>query len=368
MKNSDTDITTNGKKVLPDFENHVFSQTVRKSLSELFNLNTISKQTEKNKEKINIDSNENINTIDKIKEDNYTNLNNSNKNINNETNSNLNSTNYNINNKTFTPSSNKLNNSLNVNNLFNNSKREFHSTSFKSYTTLYSKIRSTQLSVPYFSNLHSSSSKLNNVAFITSNLIRLKLKTHNRDFHSSPFLLINEQENKDFNSSTFNNTNLATEILKKNKNNIVNTFLYNYLSNPLYTKCNEILENKTLSNFHKQKKLEKSLTDFWKKEINSIYNQKDKLFKSKYGLSLLYTNLISLEKDIKELKINSNKYLKGKSYKKLLLSISSLDIISIVLSNVIPFCVKYDTFLKQNITSLYQKIGKEIYKVYYNTE
>jgi DNA-dependent RNA polymerase len=75
-----------------------------------------------------------------------------------------------------------------------------------------------------------------------------------------------------------------------------------------------------------------------------------------------------LDKDISDLKNNHAKYLKGKSYKKLILSMNNSDIIAIVLTKVIPICIKYDTYFKQNITTLFEKIGKKVYNVYYNNE
>lgn len=82
---------------------------------------------------------------------------------------------------------------------------------------------------------------------------------------------------------------------------------------------------------------------------------------------MIYNNIIKLDRDLQDLK-DDNRALRGKKYKNLLKLMSNPDIISIVLSNVIPFCIKYDSVLNQDIISLFEKVGKEIEKVFYRNE
>jgi hypothetical protein len=312
LNDSTTDISTKGQKFLPDFENHVYSNTVSKSLSELLNINTNSKEKNKDtihKDTTNIESNENINTNDKIKEDNNSNLNNSNKNINKETN--LNSTSNNINNKTLTPSwcgsfhSNKLNNSLLkvVNNSFNNSKREFHSISFTTYKF--------KPFISNFPNPHSSSVYISQNQSISFSNLNTKSSyiVIQKKFLSSIYN-INEKKSKsdqnlinqfkfDNSNSVFNNFKLLKIIFNSYNKNIkstrkfsttkkISTALYQFNS-PMY----KILSN-TLSkpiNYETQLNLERFLKDQY---VDSILEKKN-----------LESDLES-NKDIKFNKLNSS--------------------------------------------------------------
>jgi len=83
---------------------------------------------------------------------------------------------------------------------------------------------------------------------------------------------------------------------------------------------------------------------------------------------MLFNNIIKLDRDINDLKKNNKKYLKDKKYRKLILALSNDEIISIVLSNVIPHCIKYENIVKQNLVSLYEKIGKDTVKIFYINE
>ena len=75
-----------------------------------------------------------------------------------------------------------------------------------------------------------------------------------------------------------------------------------------------------------------------------------------------------LPSSLRDLSRSFNTELKGKKYNKLLLNIDNSDIISIVLSNVIPYCFKFDNLNNQNIVSLVEKIGKDIIKNFYKNE
>jgi hypothetical protein len=82
----------------------------------------------------------------------------------------------------------------------------------------------------------------------------------------------------------------------------------------------------------------------------------------------MFNNIEKLDRDILDLKFNDNRSLKNKNYRNLILAMNNSDIISIVLSNVIPHCVKYNNIHNQNIASLYEKIGIELTKNFYKNE
>jgi hypothetical protein len=153
----------------------------------------------------------------------------------------------------------------------------------------------------------------------------------------------------------------------RQKNNSVGIFIKNYINNPQYHNIKLILDNEDLSITQKQFRIEENLTDFWRKEIVELFRNNQKLFRSEYGIKMIYGNIVKLDRDIQDLK-EDKRALRGKNYKNLLKLMSNPDIISIVLSNVIPFCIKFYSLLDQNIISLFEKVGKEIEKVFYRNE
>jgi hypothetical protein len=227
----------------------------------------------------------------------------------------------------------------------------------------------------------------------------IELENNQNNFNSSPFTT-NGQTRK-YHSSSKNNLNLensnisiltphserkrnfsSTLHLSDNQNNslkyfdedilkfkniLVNSFIKNYINNPLYYKIRLTLEDIELNYSKKQEFLEETLTEFWRKEIVALFRDNQKLFRSEYGIKFIYNNIIKLDRDIQDLK-DDKRSLKGKKYKNLLILMSNPDIISIVLSNVIPFCIKYENILDQNVVGLFEKIGKEIEKMFYRIE
>jgi len=163
---------------------------------------------------------------------------------------------------------------------------------------------------------------------------------------------------------------LVTEIENRNKNkdNSVKEFISSFVNNPKIISLLSILNNNSYSTYIKQELIEETLTDFWRKQIMSLLKKKDKLFTSKYGLSIIKKTIVSLEKDFMDLKLQGNKYFRNKNYKNLILLMDNKDIISIVISSAIPFCIKYEDLYSQSITSLYERIGKEIIKYFYINE
>jgi hypothetical protein len=128
-----------------------------------------------------------------------------------------------------------------------------------------------------------------------------------------------------------------------------------------------ILDNVELKNSQKQYRVEEGLTDFWRKEIVALFRDNQKLFRSEYGIKMVYNSIVKLDRDLQDLK-DDKRALKGKKYRLLLKLMSNPDIVSIVLCNIIPFCIKFDSVLNQNVISLFEKVGKEIEKVFYRNE
>jgi len=91
------------------------------------------------------------------------------------------------------------------------------------------------------------------------------------------------------------------------------------------------------------------------------------LLNSEYGIDILYNNIIKLDADFSELKLKEKKFLRGKSYKNLILFMNNADIIAIVLSNAIPFCKKFEKVENQNTATLVEKIGKDILNIFYRS-
>jgi len=189
-------------------------------------------------------------------------------------------------------------------------------------------------------------------------------KPHNIKYNLTPQI-----RSFSFSPNLLNNlTTFYMDLINyRHKNNSVSVFINNYINNPLYHNIRMILDNVELKNSQKQFRIEESLTDFWRKEIVALFKDNQKLFRSEYGIKMIYNNIIKLDRDIQDLK-DDKRGLKGKSYKLLLILMSNADVISIVLSNVIPFCIKYESVLNQNIISLFEKVGKEIEKVFYRNE
>ena len=135
----------------------------------------------------------------------------------------------------------------------------------------------------------------------------------------------------------------------------------------MYKKIDDILNNNS-NNYQKQLKIENNLKDFWRKEILLLFKNKKNLFSSSYGLNILISNILKLDRDLNDFKFIDKRYLKSKNYKNLLLFSNNWDIISIVLSSVIPYCIKYDSVNNFNVVTLVGKIGKEISNNFYKNE
>jgi hypothetical protein len=187
---------------------------------------------------------------------------------------------------------------------------------------------------------------------------------------SKGFTTITNQQNDDFKNKYLNTTSdtfYLDLISYRHKDNSLGGFIKNYINNPLYLNIKLVLDNDDLKTSQKQFRLEESLTDFWRKEIVDLFRNNQKLFRSEYGIKMIYGNIEKLDRDLQDLK-KDKRSLKGKNYKNLLMLMSNPDIVSIVLCNIIPFCIKFDSVLNQNVIGLFEKVGKEIEKVFYRNE
>jgi hypothetical protein len=221
---------------------------------------------------------------------------------------------------------------------------------------------------------NNNNSNLNN----NTNSTPFGINGQNRKFHTYSNRSNHQQKRSFSSSSSLLNTltnklnSFYMDLIKhRNKDSSVSSvslFIKNYFGNPLYNNLRRIMNDIELDNpSKKQERIEETLTDFWRREIVALFRDNQKLFRSEYGIKMIYNNIIKLDRDLQDLK-DDNRALKGKKYKLLLKLMSNPDIVSIVLSNVIPFCIKFDSILNQNVISLFEKVGKEIESVFYRNE
>jgi hypothetical protein len=205
---------------------------------------------------------------------------------------------------------------------------------------------------------------------ILNNNSENKINTNN-NYKNNPFNQLTQKRN-------YYTSNIKNSLYFKNYSTVVNNdnntssnnldfLINNYTNNNLFIILRETLLDNNLTTFQKQLEIEKILKEFWKDEIYAIFRNKNKLFKSKYGINIIINNILKLDQDLLSWKEDKRNF-KGKKYKNLILSLDNEDIIYIVLSNVLPFCLKYDNIFNQNFQSLVEKIGKEVENNYYKKE
>jgi hypothetical protein len=146
-------------------------------------------------------------------------------------------------------------------------------------------------------------------------------------------------------------------LIQKTFSNIQSQYNYIYI----------LLSNNNLSLIEKQIKIEESLQEQLEKDIHHLLSNKNKLLHSSIGIQELLKLLISLDRDITDFK-NNNLFLNKKVFKHLIINISNTTIIAVLFTNIIPFCIKHSMEENQNITTLFIKIGKELYNSYLNDE
>lgn len=117
---------------------------------------------------------------------------------------------------------------------------------------------------------------------------------------------------------------------------------------------------------NKQIKIEESLRRFWAIELESLLKSYN-FSMTNVGLKLLIDQIKHIQRDIFYL-LNDKKYTKGKSYIADLRILEPSFILSIIFSQVIPFCFKYKDILEQPVSGLFRKIGKKLYTEIYRTK
>jgi DNA-dependent RNA polymerase len=151
--------------------------------------------------------------------------------------------------------------------------------------------------------------------------------------------------------------------------------LNDLLSSVIYKRLNHIIHS-NLESRDKQLKIEREIYNYNKSAFDELIKSPN-IFYDKMGLKLLLDSIKLLERDLEDLK-KDLRLLKNKNYKDLIVSIENSEIISVVLSNVIPFIFKNsDSPINTKIVSLYKSVGRKLvycfidsmfdkYKKYYN--
>lgn len=168
------------------------------------------------------------------------------------------------------------------------------------------------------------------------------------------------------NSQSFENSNLIIEkkeILPKNK---LGEFKELYENDPLVTLIKNIMLS-DLSNYEKQINIERYISEFWENQLYKKLSSENSLFSNKYGIGILLKNIEKTKRHLEDY-INNKTYMKNKWYKNYILCIESEILISIVISNLIPFVVKYMNSNDHNSITILEKIGKKIIKNVFKSE
>lgn len=139
-----------------------------------------------------------------------------------------------------------------------------------------------------------------------------------------------------------NNTNLLNEIKYSND----------------YINIDYILRQESLTLTNKQLKIENDIFNNWVDNLIDKISNKH-IYHSHIGIAILKDAIESLGKIIEEYKTNK-KYRTSKIYFNIIRLVNTNDIISLVLRNVIPKLYSKHELIDQHITSLFEKIGKEV--------
>lgn len=150
-----------------------------------------------------------------------------------------------------------------------------------------------------------------------------------------------------------NNTILNTDVGISHTN-----FIHDIKESNDYINIEYILKNNDLSLTNKQLKIENYIFNNWVDNLIDKISNKN-IYQSNIGISILKDSFFSLDKTLEEYK-NNKKYSTGKVYFNIIKLVNNNDIISIVLRNVVPKLYSKHDLIDQNITSLFEKIGKEI--------
>ena len=165
--------------------------------------------------------------------------------------------------------------------------------------------------------------------------------SNKREYHTSRTL------------SVYKNINTYKKDGELNTKYLVNTL------SPSYNAINDILLNRELSNFEKQKRIEGILREFWKIELYNLIGNKRSVELNNIGLRIIARQLKSLDEDLSTL-LKKTSFSSHKSYAKVIKEIDSSLILSVVMGKIIPFVVKYSDLEKQPVTNLMWSTGEAI--------
>src|SRR5947209_9247238 len=152
----------------------------------------------------------------------------------------------------------------------------------------------------------------------------------------------------------YNNDNL----LKDNIIDLVNTNpkLACLIEPVLYKRLYKIIYESNEELKIKQLNIENEIHNFNKSAFEELIKT-PQMFYNKMGLNLLINTINTLDLDLTSYK--KSKHGNYKNYWFFLFNTQNSEIISIVLSNVIPFIFKNSEFISLKVTSLYKKVGKK---------
>lgn len=130
---------------------------------------------------------------------------------------------------------------------------------------------------------------------------------------------------------------------------------------PMFSQISLIL-NSEVTEKEKQMKIERTLRYFWKEKFEELISNSS--FSSpKYGLNIFIKEYKLLSKEFIAF-LNKKSTFRHKSYMRIVKDLDSSLTISIILSRLIPFLIKFKDIQEQNVYVLYEKIGKDLFLEY----
>ena len=177
-------------------------------------------------------------------------------------------------------------------------------------------------------------------------------------------LLSEKKRSEDIANDCLKNKNYPIEL--KNYDLKKNSFVIDFfekIENPSYRIINYLIKENKDDLLKAQDKIEKELFYREKEFFFNLINNKNKNYINYSPVMLeLVRQIKLLDRDLFDLK--NSKELKNKklNYKTIIKRTDNLTIITILFKFLIPNCIKYESIEQQNLTSIYENIGKEIVK------
>lgn len=141
-------------------------------------------------------------------------------------------------------------------------------------------------------------------------------------------------------------------------NNDYDNFYNKFKNDYKYKKLNDILNDNNLSLYEKQNNIENFIKNMWFDNIKSQLRSNDI---NKESFIILYNLHKKLDKEINVWKNNGKYWNKKKRLHNIIFNLSSIEIISCVISNIIPYLYNYEFMVDgNNLTTLLKKIGKNV--------